>query len=137
MPKISRVEVYRADLVPKVLRSDAIQAFSKQETPMVRIWTDDGMDGTGHSYAIGTGGSAVIAMLRDYMALERALTVARQQQAKSWELRAAMSLARLWRDQGKPQQARELLAPVYGWFTEGFDTRDLKEGKTLLQELSA
>ena len=50
---------------------------------------------------------------------ERALAVARQQQAKSWELRAAMSLARLWRDQGKPQQARELLAPVYGWFTEG------------------
>ena len=51
---------------------------------------------------------------------ERALAVARQQQAKSWELRAAMSLARLWRDQGKPQQARELLAPVYGWFSEGF-----------------
>jgi predicted ATPase len=54
---------------------------------------------------------------------ERALAVARQQQAKSWELRAAMSLARLWRDQGKVQQARELLAPVYGWFIEGFDTR--------------
>ena len=53
---------------------------------------------------------------------ERALAVARQQQAKSWELRVAMSLARLWRDQGKVQQARELLAPVYGWFTEGFDT---------------
>jgi predicted ATPase len=63
---------------------------------------------------------------------ERALTVARQQQAKSWELRASMSLARLWRDQGKVQQARELLAPVYGWFTEGFDTRDLKEAKALL-----
>jgi predicted ATPase len=68
---------------------------------------------------------------------ERALLVARQQQAKSWELRAAMSLARLWRDQGKPQQARELLAPVYGWFTEGFDTLDLKEGKALLEELAA
>ena len=68
---------------------------------------------------------------------ERALTVARQQQAKSWELRAAMSLARLWRDQGKVQQARELLAPVYGWFTEGFDTRDLKEAKALLEELAA
>ena len=67
---------------------------------------------------------------------ERALSVARQQQAKSWELRAAMSLARLWRDQGKLQQARELLAPVYGWFTEGFDTRDLKEAKTLLDELA-
>jgi predicted ATPase len=68
---------------------------------------------------------------------ERALAVARQQQAKSWELRAAMSLARLWRDQGKVQEARELLAPVYGWFTEGFDTRDLKEAKALLEELAA
>ena len=66
---------------------------------------------------------------------ERALAVARQQQAKSWELRAAMSMARLWRDQGKPQQAREVLAPVHGWFTEGFDTLDLKEAKALLDEL--
>ena len=67
---------------------------------------------------------------------ERALAVSRQQQAKSWELRASMSLARLWRSQGKVQQARELLAPVYGWFTEGFDTRDLKEAKVLLEELA-
>jgi predicted ATPase len=67
---------------------------------------------------------------------DRALAVARQQQAKSWELRASTSLARLWRDQGKVQQARELLAPVYGWFTEGFDTRDLKEAKALLEELA-
>ncbi len=66
----------------------------------------------------------------------RALTVARQQQAKSWELRAAMSMARLWRDQNKREQARELLAPVYGWFTEGFDTRDLKEAKALLEQLA-
>jgi predicted ATPase len=56
-------------------------------------------------------------------------------QSKSWELRAAMSMARLWRDQGKRQEARELLAPVYGWFTEGFDTRDLKEARALLDEL--
>ena len=68
---------------------------------------------------------------------ERALAVARKQQAKSWELRAATSMARLWRDQGKLQQARELLAPVYGWFTEGFDTLDLKEAKALLEELAA
>jgi predicted ATPase len=67
---------------------------------------------------------------------EYALAIARQQQAKSWELRASMSLARLWRDQGKPQQARELLAPVYGWFTEGFDTLDLKEAKALLEQLA-
>ena len=68
---------------------------------------------------------------------ERALALARQQQARSWELRAAMSLARLWRNQSKVQEARELLAPVYGWFTEGFDTRDLKEAKALLDELAA
>jgi predicted ATPase len=67
---------------------------------------------------------------------ERALGIARKQHAKWWELRAAMSMARLWRDQGKPQQAHELLAPVYGWFTEGFDTRDLKEAKALLDELA-
>jgi class 3 adenylate cyclase/predicted ATPase len=67
---------------------------------------------------------------------EHALSVARAQQAKSWELRAAMSLARLWRDQGKVSEARELLAPVYGWFTEGFDTRDLKEAKALLEQLA-
>jgi len=68
---------------------------------------------------------------------ERALAVARKQQAKSLELRAAMSLARLWRDQGKRDEARALLAPVYGWFTEGFDTLDLKEAKALLDELHA
>jgi predicted ATPase len=68
---------------------------------------------------------------------ERALAVARAQQAKSWELRAAMSMARLWRDQGKRDEARSLLAPVYGWFTEGFDTLDLKEAKKFLDELAS
>ena len=68
---------------------------------------------------------------------EHALAVARAQQTKSWELRGAMSLARLWGDQGKVQQAPELLAPVYGWFTEGFDTRDLKEAKALLEKLAS
>ena len=67
---------------------------------------------------------------------ERALAVARQQQARSWELRAATSLARVCRDQERLQQARELLAPVYGWFTEGFDTLDLKDAKALLDELA-
>jgi predicted ATPase len=68
---------------------------------------------------------------------ERALAIARQQQAKSWELRATMSMARLWRDQGKRDEARDLFAPVYGWFAEGFDTLDLKEAKALLDELRA
>jgi predicted ATPase len=66
---------------------------------------------------------------------ERALAVAREQQARSWELRAAMSMARFWRDQGKRRQAHDLLAPVYSWFTEGFDTLDLKEAKALLEQL--
>jgi class 3 adenylate cyclase/tetratricopeptide (TPR) repeat protein len=79
-------------------------------------------------------GSPAGDLLKAQAYFERALALAQQQQAKSWELRAAMSLARLWRDQGKVQQARELLAPVYGWFTEGFDTRDLKEAKALLRE---
>jgi predicted ATPase len=68
---------------------------------------------------------------------ERALAIARSQQAKSWELRAAMSLARLWRDQGKRAEAHDLLAPVHGWFTEGFDTLDLKEAKALLDALAS
>jgi predicted ATPase len=66
----------------------------------------------------------------------RSLAIARAQQAKSWELRAAMSMARLWRDQGKRQHAYDLLAPVYGWFTEGFDTLDLRQAKALLAELA-
>src|SRR6516164_6762882 len=69
------------------------------------------------------------------MSLRKALEVAGLQFAKGWELRAATSLARLLRDQGKRDEARALLAPVYGWFTEGFDTRDLKDAKALLEEL--
>jgi len=66
-----------------------------------------------------------------------AIAIAQQQKARSFELRATMSMARLWRDQGKRGAARDLLAPVYGWFTEGFDTLDLKEAKALLDELRA
>ena len=67
---------------------------------------------------------------------QQALDVARQQQAKSWELRAATSLARLWQQQGKRQEAHDLLAPIYDWFTEGFDTLDLIDAKALLDALS-
>ena len=70
------------------------------------------------------------------MYFDQALAVARAQQARSWELRAATSLARLWHDQGKHDEARDLLAPVYGWFTEGFDTRDLTEARALLKALA-
>ena len=64
------------------------------------------------------------------------MTVAQNQQGKSLELRAATSLARLWQQQGKRQEAHNLLAPVYGWFTEGFDTADLQEAKALLEALA-
>jgi predicted ATPase len=65
------------------------------------------------------------------------MNVARRQNARLWELRAAISLARLWRDHGKRNEARDILAPVYGWFTEGFDTLDLKEAKALLDKLAS
>jgi predicted ATPase len=71
-----------------------------------------------------------------FRSLERGLDVARRQQAKSLELRAAMSLSRLWQRKGRSGAARELLAPIYGWFTEGFDTSDLQEAKVLLDELA-
>jgi predicted ATPase len=79
----------------------------------------------------GFSGDAAEASLR------MAIDAAHSQGAKGSELRAATSLERLWRDQGKVSEARELLAPVYGWFTEGFDTRDLKEPKSLLEQLSS
>ena len=68
MPKITRVEIFQVDLQPKVARSDAIQTFSLQETPMLRLFCDDGSEGTGYSYTIGNGGSSVIALLRDHLA---------------------------------------------------------------------
>jgi predicted ATPase len=66
----------------------------------------------------------------------KAIAIARRQSAKSWELRAVMSLSRLWQSQGKQEEARQLLADIYGWFTEGFDTKDLQEAKALLEELT-
>jgi predicted ATPase len=66
----------------------------------------------------------------------KALSIAREQEAKLWELRAAVALARLWNEEGRRDEARDLLAPIYGWFTEGFDTADLKDAKALLDELA-
>ena len=89
---------------------------------------------------MGADGECLIVIRNQFKesqsALEEALRVARRQQAKSYELRAATSLARLWYDQGKRQQARDLLIPVYDWFTEGFHTRDLKEAKAVLNTLA-
>jgi len=85
----------------------------------------------GGDLLLATGGPADEAVARYH----RALAIAREQGARSLELRAATSLARLWRDQGKRADARDLLAPIYAWFTEGFDTRELIEAKALLEEL--
>jgi hypothetical protein len=90
---------------------------------------------------VAAAGRAAHGRRIDCLRSSRALTLTRLDRcigeavtAKYWELRTAISMARLWRDQGKPQQARVLLAPVYGWFTEGFDTRDLTEAKALLED---
>jgi predicted ATPase len=85
-------------------------------------------------------GELLLALSEEHQAeaescFHQALAIARRQQAKSWELRAAMSLSRLWQQQGKRTEAQALLAPIYGWFTEGFDTVDLQEAKALLEEL--
>jgi predicted negative regulator of RcsB-dependent stress response len=79
---------------------------------------------------------AVPDALQAETCFQQALAVARQQQARSWELRAATSLSRLWQHQGKRDDARELLAPIYDWFTEGFDTPDLQEARALLADLA-
>ena len=86
-------------------------------------------------------GGTLLLSINEHTAAEnsyhQAIKLAQSQNAKLWELRAATSLARLWRDQGKRAQARDLLAPVYNWFTEGFDTPVLQDAKALLEELAA
>jgi predicted ATPase len=119
-------------------RPPACDFFRKEALTMAQATGERWIEAEVHRAA---GEVAVVGPKPDAVKAEayfnRALAAAPRQQAKSWELRTAMSLARLWRDQGKVQQARELLAPVYGWFTEGFDTHDLKEAKSLLEELAA
>lgn len=89
-------------------------------------------------FAVSPSDSAYCALLAEQAdaSFRQALDVAGFQQVKSWELRAATSLGRLWQSQGKRKQASDLLAPIYGWFTEGFDTADLKDAKALLDELT-
>ena len=107
------------------------EAMTAVETTKERWWEAEINRLAGEIALLSREPDAVKA--EEYFA--RALAIARKQQAKSLELRAAMSIARLWRDQGKRDEARDLLAPVYGWFTEGFDTLDLRQAKTLLDEL--
>ncbi len=113
--------------------ADELVALAGEKAAL--LWKAFGMSMQGCLRALTVKAPKAVHMMEAYF--ERALAIARQQQAKSWELRAAMSLARLWRDQREVSEARELLAPVFGWFTEGFDTRDLKEAKALLGELGA
>jgi len=95
-------------------------------------WWDAELDRTEGGLLLAEGRPASDAE----QSYQNALQTARRQHAKLWELRAARDLARLWRDQGKRAEARELLASVYGWFTEGFETVDLKDAKALLAELA-
>jgi predicted ATPase len=99
---------------------------------LYRLKGDLLLQGLGHT--LPSGGSSHASEAE--ACFRQALEVARRQQAKSLELRAAMSLSRLWQQQGKRDAAHELLAPIYGWFTEGFNTADLQEAQRLLQELS-
>ena len=108
------------------------EAIQVAEETRERRWLPRLLDDKAHSLMAAPGD---LSAAED--ALKNSVLAARQQQARSAELRAATSLARLWRDQGKREEGRDLLAPVYGWFTEGFDTFDLKEAKTLLDELHA
>jgi predicted ATPase len=84
----------------------------------------------------GDESAAEASLHRAESCFQHAIEVARRQQAKSWELRATTSLARLWQAQGKTDEAHQILAGIYNWFTEGFDTADLLEARTLLEELS-
>jgi len=112
MPKIERIEIFQVDLDPPVPRSDAIQTFSVQETPMMRVFCDDGSSGTGYSYTIGNGASSIIAMLRDHMAP-----------------RLIGEILRTWRRSGRiysSSRTRTPLAPPlasrFAWWTRHYGT---------------
>jgi predicted ATPase len=108
------------------------QAMATIEATGERLWTAEVRRLAGE-IALSSP-SQDVAKAQDYF--ESAISTARQQQAKSWELRASLSLTRLWRDEGKREKARDVLTPIFRWFTEGFQTHDLKEAKALLQSLS-
>ena len=108
------------------------QAMATIETTGERVWTAEVHRLAGEIALLSPSSDVAEAQAH----FERAISTARQQQAKSWELRASISLTRLWRDQGQREQAREVLAPISHWFTEGFETHDLKEAKALLESLS-
>ena len=126
------------------LLSDACRMAGQAQAALGHLaeaqrWADETKDRWAQAETLRLRGDVLLAA-GDAAAAEasygEALTLARQQSAKLWELRAAMSLARLWRDQGKRTAAHELLGPIYGWFTEGFGTPVLQDAKALLEELA-
>jgi predicted ATPase len=124
-------DAYRKVHQPQDGLEQLLEAITVTERTQARYYEAEMHRVRGELFLFMHDGDAAEASFR------KAINVAQHQSAKTWELRAAMSMARLWRDQGKRDEARELLAPVYGWFTEGFDTLDLKEAKALLDELAA
>jgi class 3 adenylate cyclase/predicted ATPase len=132
--------------IPQVRTAFAVACLGMGQIEQAQSWARSAIelaDRTGHRWYVAEGHRVlgdVLLALNDPRAAEiaflRAIEVAKGQKAKSWELRAATSLARLWCDQGKRSEARDLLAPIYGWFTEGFDTPVLQEAKALLDQLA-
>jgi predicted ATPase len=120
-------EAYRMAGQPEV----ALMQLAEAEATQVRRYQCEMLQIRGDLLILTGDRVAAEASFRD------AVGLARRQAAKLFELRASSSLARLWRDQGKHSEAHDLLAPVYGWFTEGFDTLDLKQAKALLDELAS
>ena len=115
-------------------REALAEALATVATSVVRWWEAELYRLQGEMQLHADGGVRHAALTAEEC-FHQALAIARRQQARSWELRAAMSLGRLWQHQGKRTEARELLAPIYGWFTEGFDTTDLQEAKALLEDV--
>ena len=132
---------YFCTLLADVCDHWATRKAASRRWPRRTRWWSSMRNATGKQKSAASGASCSCGSRGHRQAeaetwLQRALDVARRQEAKSLELRAAMSLSRLWQRQGKRAAARELLAPVYGWFTEGFDTADLQDARALLEELA-
>jgi predicted ATPase len=113
-------------------RDNINQALAIIEATDERVWTAEVHRLAGEIALLSPSSDVAEAQTR----FQQAISTARQQEAKSWELRASISLARLWSDHGRREQAREILAPISLWFTEGLETHDLKEAKALLESLS-
>jgi predicted ATPase len=126
----------RARLLIRLGRAEEARDSAMQARALIEESGESSIEADVHLAAGESWEAAGSAHLEQAQACyEKALETARKQQAKAWELRAAIALARLWRRQGRREKIRDLIAPVYGWFTEGHDTADLREAAALLSEL--